>query len=532
VGRSNQVLDEGVSQMNGFVSQLGISLFPRGRWAVLLVALTAGVFVVTTNATASTVIPLPPYNQCPSLGRSPSCKVLLVVEPSGSVTVYDDSSVGDYDGGDDTLVGIGNNSATTVTAVTVSPGSYLSSFDNDGLCSYITCTWPTATGYEGPMSTFVTKPSLPDSAEVDFTGGLKPGATTYFSLEGTLTAATLTGRQGTLSGVNYAALGDSYSSGEGNAPYLSGTDVSGSANDKCHRSVSNGYPDILAADPANGISSSTFPFPGFVACSGATRGDLWNGNSSNHEATQLNAINSSTNVVTIGIGRDDVGFADVLKRCITVSGGPFTFHGNAKCANTPVMDEAGNKVSLDADEKARIADLGTDQLCQEPNGYVICRPSLATIYEQIAAQAAPNVKIRVLLYPHLFTNTPANSGCTLIYAPVYVPTPGGIVYTDVTANVSNANIAWLNQGVNTLDQKIRDEVTVAKKAGIDVQAVDPRGDFNDDAGGASPGGHGVCTKQPWIAGLTLSGFSVGAISFHPLAQGQRTFAGEIGPTIR
>jgi hypothetical protein len=115
------------------------------------------------------------------------------------VTVYSDDTVGDYDGADDTLVGIWNNSSSSVDAVTVTgPGSSLAGFDGDGLCTYISCTWPAPTGYEGPQNTFTTDPSNLDSAEVDFSGGLAPGASTYFSLEGTLTSASLTARQGHL----------------------------------------------------------------------------------------------------------------------------------------------------------------------------------------------------------------------------------------------------------------------------------------------------------------------------------------------
>jgi hypothetical protein len=450
--------------------------------------------------------------------------VLLVVEASGSVTVYDDSSVGDYDGGDDTLVGIWNNSSKAVDAVTVSgPGSHLAGFDGDGLCSFITCTWPTAAGYEGPRNTFTTSLAVPDSAEVDFTGGLPSGAITYFSLEGTLTEASLTARQGPLLGLNYVALGDSYSSGEGNAPYMSGTDVGGANPDRCHRSGSSAYPDLLAADAANGISTSTFPTPGFVACSGATRDDFWNGNIGNHEPSQLNAVSATTNVVTIGLGGDDVGFHRVLDACITASDGFIEFHGDAKCSAKSVTDpSSGDKMNLDAFERKLVADLGVDSLCQTPSGFVDCSPSLATIYEAIAAQAAPRVKIRVLLYPHLFSNTPANSGCRLFKA------------GDLEANISKANMTWINEGVDILDNEVTAQVQKAAATGIDIAAVDPRPDFNDDAESASPGGHGVCTKQPWIAGL-LPGAPHALIdsgSFHPTATGQRAFANEIAPSIR
>lgn len=146
-------------------------------------------------------VPLPPFTECPAVGSSPSCKILLVVNSDGTVSVYSDGNVGDYDGGDDTLVGIWNQSSTLVNAVTVSgAGSSLAGFDGDGLCTYGVTGCPFgSTGYEGPGTSFVTDPSNLDAAEVAFAGGLAPNATTYFSLEGTLTDASLTARQGHLS---------------------------------------------------------------------------------------------------------------------------------------------------------------------------------------------------------------------------------------------------------------------------------------------------------------------------------------------
>jgi hypothetical protein len=142
----------------------------------------------------------PPFTECPAVNLAPSCGIQLQVNPDNSVTVAVDPAVGAYDGGDDTLIGIVNNSATPVSAVTVTgPGSDLSGFDGDGLCAYVGCQ-NGATGYEGPGTSLVTSPTVPDSAEVDFTTALAPGATAYFSLEGALQSAQLTARKGTLTG--------------------------------------------------------------------------------------------------------------------------------------------------------------------------------------------------------------------------------------------------------------------------------------------------------------------------------------------
>ena len=158
---------------------------------------------VPANASSPTV---PPFTECPAIGASPSCEILLVVNANNSVSVEGDPSVGTFDGSDDTLVGIVNNSGKAVKAVTVTgPGSGLSEFDGDGICSGDYGAWTGSTGcpygptgYEGPGTSFVTSPSLPDSAEIDFKHGLAPGGSAYFSLEGALASAHLTARKGSL----------------------------------------------------------------------------------------------------------------------------------------------------------------------------------------------------------------------------------------------------------------------------------------------------------------------------------------------
>jgi lysophospholipase L1-like esterase len=91
----------------------------------------------------------------------------------------------------------------------------------------------------------------------------------------------------------YVALGDSYSSGTGTRDYIS----DGSA---CQRSTS-AYPSLVAA--ARGYALN------FRACSGAKVADVTN--------TQLSALSASTAYVTISVGGNDAGFADVLTECAT-----------------------------------------------------------------------------------------------------------------------------------------------------------------------------------------------------------------------
>lgn len=91
----------------------------------------------------------------------------------------------------------------------------------------------------------------------------------------------------------YVALGDSYSSGTGTGSYINdGT--------SCQRSV-YAYPSLLASQKGYALN--------FRACSGATITDVTN--------TQLSALNTGTRYVTISVGGNDAGFADVLTECAT-----------------------------------------------------------------------------------------------------------------------------------------------------------------------------------------------------------------------
>ncbi|MFG2619855.1 SGNH/GDSL hydrolase family protein [Streptomyces sp. NPDC048507] len=94
----------------------------------------------------------------------------------------------------------------------------------------------------------------------------------------------------------YVALGDSYSSGVGAGNY------DGASGD-CKRTT-RAYPALWAA----AHSPQTFSF---AACSGARTGDVLSG--------QLAPLNSGTDLVSITIGGNDAGFADVMTTCVLQS---------------------------------------------------------------------------------------------------------------------------------------------------------------------------------------------------------------------
>ncbi|MFJ9897212.1 SGNH/GDSL hydrolase family protein [Streptomyces sp. NPDC091280] len=94
----------------------------------------------------------------------------------------------------------------------------------------------------------------------------------------------------------YVALGDSYSAGVGAGSYIGS---SGS----CDRST-KAYPYLWAA----AHSPSTFSF---TACSGARTSDVL--------ANQLTPLGSATTLVSISVGGNDAGFADVMTTCVLQS---------------------------------------------------------------------------------------------------------------------------------------------------------------------------------------------------------------------
>lgn len=94
----------------------------------------------------------------------------------------------------------------------------------------------------------------------------------------------------------YVALGDSYASGVGAGSYIS-------SSGDCDRSTNAAaYLWNAAHKPASFA---------FNACSGATTDDVL--------ANQLGSLNSSTSLVSISIGGNDAGFADVMQTCVLSS---------------------------------------------------------------------------------------------------------------------------------------------------------------------------------------------------------------------
>lgn len=150
----------------------------------------------------------------------------------------------------------------------------------------------------------------------------------------------------------YAALGDSYSSGVG----AGGTTSGGS----CDRS-SNAYGQLWA----NANSPSSFDFD---ACSGAQTSDIVN--------TEAPTLSSSTALVSLTIGGNDVDFSGTMETCV------LEFWSDSPCLNAISSDENVIKTTLPGN---------LDKALNAIKSY------------------APNAKIVLLDYPHFYDLSQSSS---------------------------------------------------------------------------------------------------------------------------
>jgi lysophospholipase L1-like esterase len=164
----------------------------------------------------------------------------------------------------------------------------------------------------------------------------------------------------------YVALGDSYTSSP-----RTGKPAGGPPG--CDRSDNN-YPHLIAA----AIKPATFDD---VSCSGATTANLAGPQTTSNGVNppQLDAVNASTTLVTVGIGGNDVGFIGLARECATSD------RNVSPC-------------------KAKLAAGGRDQLAER---ITATAPKIANVLTQIHTRA-PKARVVVVGYP---TAMPDGTGC-------------------------------------------------------------------------------------------------------------------------
>lgn len=132
---------------------------------------------------------------CPAFGADTDCGTLIVLNADGSVTLTNHYlGNGPYDGIEDTLVGVVNNTNTAINTLGLQ-GSFIFGFDGDGIQAYGSPGNAMDTsGYGGPTTWFTVTDS--DNGIVNFIGGLAAGTNTYFSLEEDITSVKVTSVNG------------------------------------------------------------------------------------------------------------------------------------------------------------------------------------------------------------------------------------------------------------------------------------------------------------------------------------------------
>jgi len=191
------------------------------------------VFTGGAGCETDTLVADVPFNECPPVDEDTGCQYLIEVN-SNTETVLNDPSQNAYEGADDALIGVVNNSSSPVSELPLSvPNSDLFGFDGDGICDpggtpipsgcapqpgapagtdcqaqaaqgtqSLDCAFPVPSsepagyiepgatgsgiqqnGYEGPTSWFSNVSQDMSSGVVHFSPPLQPTETTYFSLE-------------------------------------------------------------------------------------------------------------------------------------------------------------------------------------------------------------------------------------------------------------------------------------------------------------------------------------------------------------
>jgi lysophospholipase L1-like esterase len=180
-----------------------------------------------------------------------------------------------------------------------------------------------------------------------------------------LFAAALTGLAATAGAASYVSLGDSYAAG----PFIPNPLLPLG----CLKSDHN-YPHLAAPS----IGPLTDP-----SCSGAKTDDMANPQNVDPDGPnppQFNSLRAGTEVVSLTIGGNDIGFSEIAQSCITLN--PFS---------SPCLDKynAGGK----------------DQIAER---IAATAPKVAAVLQGIHARS-PNARVYVLNYPAIFPET--GSGC-------------------------------------------------------------------------------------------------------------------------
>lgn len=264
--------------------------------------------------------------------------------------------------------------------------------------------------------------------------------------------------------LEYVAMGDSYHSGEGTPPFTAGTDT---AVNGCRRST-QAAAALLAADSGRTDIGLRLKH---VACSGARIDNIFQGQYT--EPPQLQALSGTTDLITISIGGNNAGFADILGTC-----------GDPRKAHTCWR---GLKEKSATELKA-YRNLDSFTLPERRWGGV----SYLEHVHRVISVKAPNAKLLIVGYPRFF--------------------PSGD--KTLCGGFTEESQAWLNEGVDELNRRI---AQTAQRVGAKFVSVAEAFE-----------GHGPCepsNENEWINAKFFGDRAND--SFHPNLVGQKAIAREM-----
>jgi hypothetical protein len=238
-------------------------------------------------ASAAAAPPSPPFNECPAVGYNTSCSLLIYVQNGGTSILDDpnatessDPTPGTYDGDDDTLIGIVNDSSTSLSQISLSSATEpIMAFDGDGICENPNTTsglpgLPASdcadvnpidtTTYGGPDSYFTNISADYMSGTVNFITPLAAnGGTTYFSLEEALTPSSFVPPTSITTSLSGAGQGGGSITVPGGAAVTDSSTLSGDDAATATGTVTyNVYSDANCSDLVSGPDVETIITPG------------------------------------------------------------------------------------------------------------------------------------------------------------------------------------------------------------------------------------------------------------------------------
>jgi len=287
-----------------------------------------------------------------------------------------------------------------------------------------------------------------------------------------------------IDGFEYVALGDSYQAGFGLTPYSDTSPFADGPLNGCYQALAN-YPQLVATDLGLTITDET--------CSGAVTANIGYASGVTipsppatgpltglptgsqvqttmagkvAPAVQSAALSATTDIVTIGIGGNDLGFASIAMACVRDSVGASSYPLYLYWVSPGITFDNCKQYF---DDQVTYPDAYLkDRLAT----YVV--PRLEATLTQVKA-AAPNAQVFVVGYPQI---APADATDACFTSPTSVD----------AVPLSGVDINFVHEIEGLLDEAIESAAAAHGAHYINT--------WDDTAANT------LCTPEPWIWGLT------------------------------